>query len=97
MTGLIGTLIGIVIVLIILGVLWWGVQQLMPLIPLGEPFRTLIRVLVTIIMVFIILWIILVLLGAAGFHVPGPFRIAGSSAFAVSAATAGYLCGVLNA
>lgn len=74
MSGVIGTLIGIILVLVILGVVWWAIQQLLPLIPLGEPFRTIIRVLMTVILVLIVLWIILVLLSAAGVHVPGPFR-----------------------
>jgi hypothetical protein len=74
MTGIIGTLIGIIIVLVILGVVWWAIQQLLPLIPLGEPFRTIIRVLMTVIVVLIVLWVILALLGAAGVHVATPFR-----------------------
>lgn len=67
---MIGTLVGIIFALIVLGVLWWGVQQLMGLIPIAEPFRTIIYVLSVIIMVFIVLWIITVLLGMAGIHVP---------------------------
>lgn len=67
---MIGALIGIIFALIIIGVVWWGIQQLMPLIPMGEPFRTIIRVLLTIVMVLIVLWIIVVLLGIAGIHVP---------------------------
>lgn len=67
---MIGTLIGIIFVLIILGVVWWGIQQLLPLIPLGEPFRTIIRILLTIILVLIVLWVIVALLGVAGIHVP---------------------------
>ena len=74
MSGAIGTLIGIIITLIILGVVWWAIQQLLPLIPLGEPFRTIIRVLMMVIVVLIVLWVILALLGSAGVHVPGPFR-----------------------
>lgn len=75
MSSVIGTLIGVIVTLVILGVIWWGVQQLLPLIPLGEPFKTIIRVLMTVILVLIVLWVILVLLGSAGVHVPGPFRL----------------------
>jgi hypothetical protein len=75
MSGIVGTLIGIIIALIVLGVIWWAIQQLLPLIPIGEPFMTIIRVLMIVILVFIVLWIILVLLGAAGVHVGGPFRL----------------------
>lgn len=74
MSGIIGTLIGIIVTLIILGVIWWAVQQLLPLIPISEPFQTIIRVLMMVILVLVVLWVILVLLGAAGVHVPGPFR-----------------------
>jgi len=74
MSGFIGTLVGIIIALIVLGVIWWAIQQLLPLIPLPEPFRKIIYVLMMVILVLVVLWVILVLLGAAGVHVPGPFR-----------------------
>lgn len=74
MAGFISTLVGIIFVLIILGVVWWAIQQLLPLIPLGEPFATIVRVLLTVIVVLIVLWVILVLLGFAGVHVASPFR-----------------------
>jgi hypothetical protein len=74
MSGFIGTLVGIIIALIILGVIWWAIQQLLPMIPLPEPFRKIIYVLMMVILVLVVLWVILVLLGAAGVHVPGPFR-----------------------
>lgn len=67
---MIGTIIGIIFVLIILGVVWWGIQQLLPLIPLPEPFARIIHVLLVILLVVIVLWVILVLLGMAGVHVP---------------------------
>lgn len=66
---MIGTLIGIIFVLIILGTLWWAVQQLMGLIPIAEPFRTIIYVLCVVVMVLVVLWIIAALLGVAGIHV----------------------------
>jgi len=74
MSSAIGTLIGIIFVLIIMGVVWWAVQQLLPLIPLGEPFATIIRILMVVILVLVVLWIIIVLLGVAGVHVATPFR-----------------------
>ena len=66
---MVGTLIGIILVIIILGVLWWAVQQLLPLIPMGEPFHTIVRVLMTVVLVIVVIWIITVLLSAAGIHV----------------------------
>jgi peptidoglycan biosynthesis protein MviN/MurJ (putative lipid II flippase) len=74
MSGFIGTLVGLIFVLIIMGVVWWAIQQLLPLIPIGEPFRRIIYVLMMVILVLVVLWVILVLLGVAGVHVPGPFR-----------------------
>lgn len=75
MSGLIGTLVGIILLLVVVGVIWWAIQQLLPLIPLAEPFGTIIRVLMTVILVLVVLWVILILLGAAGIHVPAPFRL----------------------
>lgn len=66
---MIGTLIGIIFALVILGVLWWAIQQLMGLIPIAEPFKTIIYVLCVVVMVLIVLWIIASLLGVAGIHV----------------------------
>ncbi len=63
---MIGTLIGIIVTLIVLGVAWWAVQQLLPLIPLPEPFRRIIYVLMVVIMVLIVVYVILQLLGMAG-------------------------------
>lgn len=68
---MIGVLIGIIFVLIILGVLWWAAQQLMGLIPIAEPFKTIIYVLMVIILVVIVLYILAELLGLAGIHVGG--------------------------
>jgi hypothetical protein len=61
---MIGTLIGIIILLIVIGVIWWAIQQLLPLIPLPEPFRRIIYVLMVVILVLIVLYVILQLLGS---------------------------------
>lgn len=66
---MIGVLIGIIFVLIILGVLWWAAQQLMALIPIAEPFKTIIYVLMVVILVVIVLYILAALLSLAGIHV----------------------------
>ena len=60
---MVGTLIGIVLTLIILGVILWAVQQLLPLVPLPHPFGVIINVLITVIAVIIVVWIIAGLLG----------------------------------
>ena len=61
---MIGTLIGIIILLIVVGVIWWAIQQLLPLIPLPEPFARIIHVLLIVILVLIVLYVILILLGS---------------------------------
>ena len=66
---MIGTLIGIIFALIILGVLWWAAQKLMALIPIAEPFKTIIYVLMVLIMVLVVLYILAMILGLAGVHV----------------------------
>lgn len=60
---MIATLIQIVLLLIVLGVIIWGIQQLLPLVPLPAPFHTIINVLVTVIIVLVVVWIIAGLLG----------------------------------
>jgi len=86
MSGFIGVLISIIVTLIVLGVVWWAIQQLLPLIPISEPFATIIRVLMTVIMVLIVLWVMLALLGYAGVHLATPFRVGALTTLA-SAAT----------
>jgi hypothetical protein len=61
---MINTLIGIILVLIVVGVLFWAVQTLLPLIPLPEPFRRIIYVLLVVILVLIVVYVIAELLGA---------------------------------
>lgn len=70
MSGFIGALIGVIIVLIVMGVCWWAITQLLPLLPLPSPFAQIINVLLRVILVLIVLWVILMLLGAAGVHIP---------------------------
>lgn len=67
---MLGTLIAIIVACIVLGVIWWAVQQLLPLIPIAEPFATIIRVLCVVLLVLFVLWVIMTLLAAAGVHVP---------------------------
>lgn len=66
---MIGMLIGLIFICIILGVLWWAINQLLPLIPLAEPFRTIVRVLMILVLVLVVLYVIAQLLGVAGIHV----------------------------
>lgn len=67
---MIATLIGIIVLLIVVGVIWWAIQQLLPLIPLPEPFGRIVYVLMVVVLVLVVLYVILVLLSAAGLSVP---------------------------
>ena len=60
---MIGTLISVVLLLIVLGVILWAIQALLPLVPLPHPFATIVNVLITVIAVLIIVWVIASLLG----------------------------------
>jgi hypothetical protein len=60
---MIGTLISVILTLIVLGVILWAVQQLLPLIPLPAPFHTIINVLIVVIVVIVCVYIIAGLLG----------------------------------
>jgi hypothetical protein len=75
---MLGTLIGFVILLVLLGFGWWVVQQLLGLIPLAEPFATLVRIALYVILVVIVIYVLITLLGMVGIHVPlfgvGHFR-----------------------
>jgi hypothetical protein len=68
MTAL-NVLINAIIALIVIGVIWWAIQQLLPLVPLPEPFRRVIYVLMVVVMVLIIVYIIMALIGT-GLHLP---------------------------
>ena len=66
---MIGTLIGLIFFCIIVGVVWWGCQQLLALVPMAEPMATIVRVLMVIILVVVVIYVAMVLLGAAGIQV----------------------------
>jgi hypothetical protein len=46
------TLIGILVALIVIGVVIWGISKILGVIPIPEPFKTIIWVIVVIIAVF---------------------------------------------
>lgn len=61
--------ISLIIALIVLGVLWWAAQRILAVVPIAEPFKTVIYVVIVVAAVFIVLDL---LVGAAssgiGFH-----------------------------
>jgi len=56
---MIGTAIGLIFLLIILGVVAWALKQLLALVApyVGEPFMTIIWVLIVLVMVLIVIWV----------------------------------------
>lgn len=66
----INALISVIVTLIVIGVIWWAIQQLLPLVPMPEPFRRVIYVLAVVVMVLIVLWALLSLLGVGGARLP---------------------------
>ena len=60
---MIGTLISVILMLIVLGVVLWGVQRLLPLVPMDPRVATIVNVLITIVIVLVVVWIIASLLG----------------------------------
>jgi hypothetical protein len=46
------TLLGILIALIVIGVLVWGISKILSVVPVPEPFKTIIWVIVVIVAVF---------------------------------------------
>jgi uncharacterized membrane protein YbhN (UPF0104 family) len=69
---MIETLIGLIFLVIIIGVFWWAATTLLRVIPLAEPFRTVVNVLVVLVGVFIVLYVAQMFLEAAGIKVPWP-------------------------
>lgn len=70
------TIAYIFLTIVILGVVWWAVQQLLPLLPIGEPFMTILRVLMIVFMVFVVVWVIASLLGlVSGTGIGHPFLL----------------------
>ena len=70
--ALIGTVIGIVLLLVIVGVILWGGQQLLALAPMPEWLRTIIYVFGVILLVIIAVVCVAALLQAVGVPVRFP-------------------------
>lgn len=66
---MIGTIVGLILLCVLLGFVWWAAQQLLALIPLSEPFATIVRVLLVLLLVVIVIYVLSVILGMAGIHV----------------------------
>ena len=60
---MVGALVQILLLLIVLGVIIWAVQQLLPLVPMPEPFQRIVQVLLIVVVVLVVVYVIGGLLG----------------------------------
>jgi hypothetical protein len=60
---MIGALISAVLLLVVLGVIIWAVEALLPMVPLPAPFHAVIRVLIIVICVLVVVYVIAGLFG----------------------------------
>ena len=67
---MIGILIGLIILCLVVGFLFWAGPQLISLVPVAEPFSTLIRILYAGIILCVVIYAIYMLVGMAGVAFP---------------------------
>lgn len=70
---MLGALITLLITLLIVGVIWWAVTQILALIPLPEPIGRIVNVLLIVILALIVIYALAGLVGGVG-HFPALFR-----------------------
>jgi hypothetical protein len=59
---MVSALIGLLITLLIVGVIWWAVTQLIALVPLPEPVSRVVNVLLIVILALIVIYALAALL-----------------------------------
>lgn len=59
---MVDVLIHLVVLLLIIGVIWWAVETILPLIPLPAPIATIVRVLLVVIFAILIIYALVPLL-----------------------------------
>lgn len=62
---MIETLVSLVVYLVIAGLIWWAVTTIIAVLPIPEPFRTVINVVLIVILCLILIYALLPLL-----HIP---------------------------
>lgn len=66
---MIGSIIGLILLCVFLGFVWWAAQKLLALVPLAEPFATMVNILLVGLVVVVVIWAIVLLFSFAGIHV----------------------------
>jgi hypothetical protein len=51
-------------------VIYWAIQQLLALVPMPKPIKTIVRILLIVLLVELVIWIIIQLLAIVGIAVP---------------------------
>ena len=69
---MVSALATLVILVLLLGFGWWAIQTLIGLVPLAEPFKTIMYVVLMGILVIIVVYALIYLLGMFGVHVALP-------------------------
>lgn len=67
---MLGVLLSLLIAAIILGVVFWAIQQLLPLIPMDPRFRTVVNVLLILIAVVFVVYVLAGVVETAGVRMP---------------------------
>lgn len=62
---MLGALIQLLITLLIVGVVWWAVTQIIGIIPLPEPITRIVNVLLIVILAFVVIYALAALLPGA--------------------------------
>lgn len=69
---MVSALVGLLITLLIVGVIWWAVTQLLPLLPLPEPIARIVNIILIVILALIVIYALAALL--PGGYAPGWLR-----------------------
>ncbi len=69
---IIGAFVAFLLLIVLAGLVWWAVQQLIALVPMTEPFITIVRIVMAFVVFAIVAWAIVTLLGMFGISVPFP-------------------------
>jgi len=69
---MIATVIGVIFLLIVVGILWWAVTELIALLPLPAAIQRAIYILGVVLIALLVIYVIIVILGIVGIHVNIP-------------------------
>lgn len=65
---MLGALINLIVVLLIVGVVWWAINQLIGLLNLPEPIPRVVQVVLIVVLFIVVLYALLALVPVSGVH-----------------------------